>query len=323
MRNRWPSRWTTTTRIWTPLPSATKRSRRRCLPASPTTRLIVSTSLIVLADQIVVETKIAAIVDLIDRELPPGESVLLFTEYKATQALVVNALQASFGFGSAAFINGDERLDNVLDEAGRTRARKWQREAAAASFNGGERRFLVSTEAAGEGIDLQQRCATLIHVDMPWNPMRLHQRVGRLSRYGQKRPVSVYILRNPETVEARIWGLLNAKLERIQQALGSVMENGEDISQLVVGMSGGPTSRTSLQKPRWPPARAPGSMVRSSHSDARRRRHRRAGQEYARQRLQVRLPTGGQGPAPSRSPGPGALLYRCYRTARAPGLQAG
>jgi hypothetical protein len=71
---------------------------------------------------------------------------------------------------------------------------------------------------------------------MPWNPMRLHQRVGRLSRYGQ--PVSVYILRNPETVEARIWDLLNEKLERIQPALSPVMEEQEDISQLVIGMTG-------------------------------------------------------------------------------------
>ena len=68
--------------------------------------------------------------------------------------------------------------------------------------------------------------------------MRLHQRVGRLSRYGQTRPVSVYILRNPQTVEARIWDLLNAKLERIQAALSSVMEEQEDISQLVIGMAG-------------------------------------------------------------------------------------
>ena len=68
--------------------------------------------------------------------------------------------------------------------------------------------------------------------------MRLHQRVGRLSRYGQTRPVSVYILRNPDTVEARIWDLLNAKLERIQRALDEAMDEREDISQLVIGMTG-------------------------------------------------------------------------------------
>jgi hypothetical protein len=59
-----------------------------------------------------------------------------------------------------------------------------------------------------------------------------------LSRYGQNRPVSVFILRNPQTVEARIWDLLNEKLERIQLALSSVMEEQEDISQLVIGMAG-------------------------------------------------------------------------------------
>lgn len=194
--------------------------------------------LIALADAIDQETKIAALVDLIASELPVGEPVLLFTEYKSTQALVVNALHRRFGHGTVAFINGDERLDGLVDANGTVRSRKFSRDAAADALNDGGVRFLVSTEAAGEGIDLQQRCATLIHVDMPWNPMRLHQRVGRLSRYGQRRPVSVFILRNPDTVEARIWGLLNAKLERIQQALGQVMEDDEDISQLVVGMAG-------------------------------------------------------------------------------------
>ncbi len=184
------------------------------------------------------ETKIERLIELIRGELAEDEPVLLFTEYKATQALVVNALHRQFGFDSATFINGDERLDGLEQASGLTRTISQPREYAADTFNAGKVRFLVSTEAGGEGIDLQERCAVLVHVDMPWNPMRLHQRVGRLSRYGQKRPVSVYILRNPQTVEARIWDLLNEKLERIQLALSSVMEEQEDISQLVVGMTG-------------------------------------------------------------------------------------
>lgn len=172
------------------------------------------------------------------RELPSGEPVLLFTEYKATQALVVDALHARFGHGCSAFINGDERLEEINKLDGSRGPKSWSRDAAAEAFNQGSIRFLVSTEAAGEGIDLQERCATLIHVDMPWNPMRLHQRVGRLSRYGQTRPVQVFILRNPDTVEARIWDLLNAKLERIQRALDEAMDEREDISQLVIGMTG-------------------------------------------------------------------------------------
>jgi hypothetical protein len=194
--------------------------------------------LISLADAIIQETKIERLLQMIDEEFSPNEPILLFTEYKATQALIVNALHRRFGFGSATFINGDERLDSLEQASGAVKTISQPREHAADGFNAGKVRFLVSTEAGGEGIDLQERCAVLVHADMPWNPMRLHQRVGRLSRYGQTRPVSVYILRNPHTVEARIWDLLNAKLERIQAALSSVMEEQEDISQLVIGMAG-------------------------------------------------------------------------------------
>ena len=194
--------------------------------------------LVELSEAVTAETKIDRLTTMIRDEFPAGEPVLLFTEYKATQALVVNALHRQFGFGSAAFINGDDRLDGLEQASGTTATVAQPREQAASAFNAGRVRFLVSTEAGGEGIDLQERCAVLVHVDMPWNPMRLHQRVGRLSRYGQSRPVSAYLLRNPNTVEARIWDLLNEKLERVQQALSSVMEQPEDISQLVVGMTG-------------------------------------------------------------------------------------
>ena len=194
--------------------------------------------LLALSGKLGAETKVERLIAMLRDAFPADESVLLFTEYKATQALVVNALQRQFGFGSATFINGDDRLAGVEQASGGVRTVSQPREKAAAMFNDGEVRFLVSTEAGGEGIDLQERCATLVHVDMPWNPMRLHQRVGRLSRYGQRRSVSAYILRNPDTVEARIWGLLAEKLERVQQAFSAVMEQQEDIAQLVVGMAG-------------------------------------------------------------------------------------
>lgn len=194
--------------------------------------------LIALAREITAESKIARLVALIEGQLPKEEPLLLFTEYKATQALVIAALEARFGKGCAGFINGDERLV-VQEPDGAFRMRSLSRDAAADDFNAGRIRFLVSTEAGGEGIDLQDRCATLVHVDLPWNPMRLHQRVGRLNRYGQKRAVRVYLLRNSATVEARIWALLEAKLARIQAALSASMEESEDIAQLVIGMQGG------------------------------------------------------------------------------------
>ncbi len=193
--------------------------------------------IIALADEIRGETKIATLLDLIENELPEGEPLLLFTEYKATQALVHKALEARFGRGCVGFINGDERL--VVSSADAVEITlSLSRDTASDDFNAGRTRFLISTEAGGEGIDLQERCAVLVHVDMPWNPMRLHQRVGRLNRYGQKRGVSVFLLRNPQTVEARIWALLQEKLTRIQATLSASMDEPEDISQLVIGMAG-------------------------------------------------------------------------------------
>ena len=194
------------------------------------------TELIELSRVVARETKISRLVSMIEEEFK-ADPVLLFTEYKATQALVVNALRERFGLESCAFINGDERLEGVRDRSGGLTPWFQSREHAARVFNAGEVRFLVSTEAGGEGIDLQEHCAVMIHVDLPWNPMRLHQRVGRLSRYGQKRDVTVRILRNPDTVESRIWELLEQKLNRIQEALARTMEDPEDITQLVIGMT--------------------------------------------------------------------------------------
>jgi hypothetical protein len=154
-------------------------------------------------------------------------------------------LEAEFGRKCATFINGDGEVRFQRRGSSEPEVRRVDREEAARQFNEGEVRYLVSTEAAGEGIDLQERCATLIHVDLPWNPMRLHQRVGRLSRYGQRRPVTVVTLRNPDTVEARIWDKLDEKLARVMQALAGVMEEPEDLRQLVLGMTS-PTLFTEL-----------------------------------------------------------------------------
>ena len=253
--------------------------------------------LVALSEKIVAETKIERLLAMLQEEFPADESVLLFTEYKATQALVVNALHRRFGFGSATFINGDDRLDGVAQASGAVGPVMQSRERAAEAFNAGTVRFLVSTEAGGEGIDLQEQCAALVHVDMPWNPMRLHQRVGRLSRYGQARPVSVYILRNPETVEARIWDLLNEKLERVQLALSAVMEPQEDITQLVVGMAGNAMFNELFSGAQGKQGGTSRLLVRRGHSDVGWTRRHRDGSGTIRQRVALRLSTGGTGPA--------------------------
>jgi hypothetical protein len=192
--------------------------------------------LVAAAEAVTDETKIGKILELVDGPFA-GRPVLFFTEYKATQSLLMSRLLERFGPGCVTFINGDERADEISDGTGVPQTLYETRERAAERFNAGDVRFLVSTEAGGEGIDLQNNCYSLIHVDLPWNPMRLHQRVGRLNRYGQTRRVEVFTVRNPDTVESRIWDKLNGKIEQITRALRRVMAQPEDLLQLVLGMS--------------------------------------------------------------------------------------
>ena len=193
-------------------------------------------SLVAAADRVNTETKIEKILEILEDRFK-NRQVLFFTEYKTTQSLLMSSLISRYGDGCVTFINGDERLEELMLPNGITATRSINRGDAADLFNEGKVRFLISTEAGGEGIDLQDRCYSLIHVDLPWNPMRLHQRVGRLNRYGQKHPVDVISLRNPATVESRIWDLLNEKLARITSALSGAMDEPEDLLQLVLGMS--------------------------------------------------------------------------------------
>lgn len=188
------------------------------------------------ANAVVDETKIERIIQIVQDRFP-DESVLFFTEYKATQALLFNALQAKFGRGCSEFINGEGVLHGIANEDGSVSSITSERNFAATRFNEGEVRFLVTTEAAGEGIDLQEFCSSLIHVDLPWNPMRLHQRVGRVSRYGQKHPVDVVTVRNLDTVEARIWECLDNKLSQITATYAAAMDEPEDARQLILGMA--------------------------------------------------------------------------------------
>jgi superfamily II DNA or RNA helicase len=182
------------------------------------------------------ETKIVRLMEVLANQFP-DEPVLFFTEYKATQALVMSALMSRFGESTVTFINGDDRVRGVRIGEGPPRTFAVPREEARDLFNSGKARFLVSTEASGEGVDLQEHCSALIHVDLPWNPMRLHQRVGRLNRYGQREKVRVVSLRNPDTVESRIWAKLDEKINNIMLAQSQYMDEPEDLLELVLGMT--------------------------------------------------------------------------------------
>src|SRR5690606_19128052 len=105
-----------------------------------------------------------------------------------------------------------------------------------------EARILVSTEAGGEGLNLQF-CHVVVNFDLPWNPMRLEQRIGRVDRIGQKHVVRAFNFALEDTVELRVREVLEEKLQRILEEfgvdkLGDVLDSEEvqlDFDQLYVG----------------------------------------------------------------------------------------
>jgi superfamily II DNA/RNA helicase len=81
--------------------------------------------------------------------------------------------------------------------------------------------FLISTSAGGEGINLQV-CRILFNYDLPWNPMAVEQRIGRIHRYGQTETVQVYHLVAEETIEEKVYAILEEKLFEIAMTIGKV-----------------------------------------------------------------------------------------------------
>jgi superfamily II DNA or RNA helicase len=132
-----------------------------------------------------------------------GEKLLVFTESRETLEYLAEKLK---GWGySVVTLHGGMNLD------ARIRAEHEFRERA---------QVMVSTEAGGEGINLQF-CSLMVNYDIPWNPNRLEQRMGRIHRYGQQKEVHIYNLVAADTREGKVLEALFRKLERIQDALGS------------------------------------------------------------------------------------------------------
>jgi superfamily II DNA or RNA helicase len=132
-----------------------------------------------------------------------GEKLLVFTESRETLEYLAEKLK---GWGySVVTLHGGMNLD------ARIRAEHEFRERA---------QVMVSTEAGGEGINLQF-CSLMVNYDIPWNPNRLEQRMGRIHRYGQQKEVHIYNLVAADTREGKVLEALFRKLERIQNALGS------------------------------------------------------------------------------------------------------
>ena len=167
------------------------------------------------------DAKSRALLDLV-RAWP--DKLLVFTRFRATQ----------------------EHLAWVLREAGETVAlyhgalRRAEKDAAVRAFEG-QARILLATEAGGEGRNLQFAHG-LVNYDLPWNPMRIEQRIGRLSRVGQTRDVHVFNLVAAGTLEETLLEVLDAKINMFELVIGEIdmilgqLTTDQDFEELVTDL---------------------------------------------------------------------------------------
>ena len=157
------------------------------------------------------EAKLSELRELLQKEGffdHPDQRLLLFTEFKDTLDYLVARLK-SWGFRVGCIHGGMK--SGSRDEPG-TRLHAEQQ------FREGEIQVLVATEAAGEGINLQV-CNILFNYDIPWNPNRLEQRMGRIHRYGQRKDCLIFNFVATNTIEGRVLQRLLEKLQEIRDAL--------------------------------------------------------------------------------------------------------
>ncbi|ENH97451.1 DNA/RNA helicase (SNF2 family) protein [Gracilibacillus halophilus YIM-C55.5] len=134
------------------------------------------------------------------------EKFIVFTEYRATQIYLQWLLR-------------QENILAVIYRGGFKKGKKdWMRQL----FQN-QAQVMIATEAAGEGINLQF-CHHLVNYDLPWNPMRLEQRIGRIHRFGQSQDVMIYNFAIRNTIEEHVMKLLYKKIDMFEQLVGHLDE---------------------------------------------------------------------------------------------------
>jgi SNF2 family DNA or RNA helicase len=152
------------------------------------------------------DAKLRSLMEIIDevkrRENDKDVKILIFTEFVETQNYIIESLE-NLGY-KTAFINGSLSLDEKINQKMRFMD---------------DAQIMVSTDAGGEGINLQF-CHVVINYDIPWNPMKLEQRIGRVDRIGQDKDVIVINFVLSDTIEEYVRMVIESKLELIKEQFG-------------------------------------------------------------------------------------------------------
>jgi SNF2 family DNA or RNA helicase len=163
----------------------------------------------------------------------PGEKIVVFTTYLGSVDTLRAAIDQAFPRAGVEVLKGGDHGAKVAAE------RRFKRPDGP--------RVLICTAAGREGINLQF-ASVLFNHDLPWNPMDLEQRIGRIHRYGQTHTAQVYNVLSADTIEGQIFLLLEEKLLQIARALGKVDEFGQVTEDLRNQILGQLSERISYEK---------------------------------------------------------------------------
>ena len=162
------------------------------------------------------DTKLSHFITTLRTELIDRDSVIVFTQYTDTMDYLRRTLKDLYGSQIACYSG---RGGEVYQD------KKWclvPKEKIKQKFRAGNIKILLCTESASEGLNLQT-CGVIINYDMPWNPMRVEQRIGRLDRIGQVYPtVRIYNFYYDGTVEAKVYKKLRDRIDTFQNIVGNL-----------------------------------------------------------------------------------------------------
>jgi ERCC4-related helicase len=162
------------------------------------------------------DSKLSHFITILRQELIQRESAIVFTQYTDTMDYLRTALQQLYGTQIACYSGrGGELYQNG-------QWRIFPKEQIKTQFREGIIKILLCTESASEGLNLQT-CGVLINYDMPWNPMRVEQRIGRLDRIGQiYDTVRIHNFYYDGTVEAKVYKKLRDRIDAFQTVVGNL-----------------------------------------------------------------------------------------------------
>ena len=173
---------------------------------------------------------------LLDLVQSYGDKLIVFTRFLETQRYLRDHL-GEHGVAVELFHGGLNRLE---------------KEANVARFRESSQ-VLLSTESGGEGRNLQF-CNAIVNYDLPWNPMQIEQRVGRISRVGQTRDVYIFNLSADRTIESYVLDVLDAKINMFEMVIGEVdmilgnLEDKNDFEAIILDILAESETDADLQR---------------------------------------------------------------------------